>query len=262
MEEMLGRHYEGDSMQTRNKQQCYDAIFKAVYKGYSRNFDFTTYVTIHQQVHQDLTRLGEPVPENKKVHDFLNGIVDPQCTNIKLSVISNPIYMNDFHQAANFCASAIDMVTKNSSSQRQISNMNTVNGRSNRGRASGRRGAHRGGYIGSGHGRNPNENTRGGRGYRGRSRGWGRGRWNENNHETNDQSISRNYSREEWQNLSQPERNRIYCARNRLETARTMAAMIREQNDNGNDDISTLTPSVQNLGAINQQTGSGDNGNQ
>jgi hypothetical protein len=88
------------------------------------------------------------------------------------------------------------------------------------------------------------------------------GRWNKNNQETNDQSISRNYSREEWQNLSQPERNRIYHAHNRLETARTVAAMLREQNDNRNDDISMITPSVQNLGAINQQTGSGDNGNQ
>jgi hypothetical protein len=81
-------YYEGASMQMRNKQQCYDAISKAVYKGYTRNFDFL-------------------------------------------------IYMNDFHQAVNFCASAIDMITKNSSSQRQIPNMNTVNGRSNRGHVSG-----------------------------------------------------------------------------------------------------------------------------
>jgi hypothetical protein len=40
-------YYEGDSMQTRTKQQCCEAISKAVYKGHSRNFDFTAYVTIH-----------------------------------------------------------------------------------------------------------------------------------------------------------------------------------------------------------------------
>ncbi len=41
-------YYEGDSMQTRSKQQCYEAISKAVYKGHTRNFDFASYVTIHQ----------------------------------------------------------------------------------------------------------------------------------------------------------------------------------------------------------------------
>jgi hypothetical protein len=59
-------YYEGDSMKTRTKQECYDSIAKAVYKGSSRTFDFTTYVAIHQHAHQDLLKLGEPVPKNKK----------------------------------------------------------------------------------------------------------------------------------------------------------------------------------------------------
>jgi hypothetical protein len=54
------------------------------------------FVMIHQQEHQDLTRMGELVPENKKVCDFINGIMDPQCSNIKLSILSNPIYMKNF----------------------------------------------------------------------------------------------------------------------------------------------------------------------
>ena len=47
-----------------------------------------------------------------------------------------------------------------------------------------------------------------------------------------------------------------------VKSARAVAAMLREQNDNGNDDISILTPSIQNLRAINQQTGLGNNRNQ
>jgi hypothetical protein len=62
----------------RNKQECYDAIAKASYQGPKRNFDFNFYVTIHQQAHHDLIRLGELIPENKKVHNFLNGITDHQ----------------------------------------------------------------------------------------------------------------------------------------------------------------------------------------
>jgi hypothetical protein len=70
--------YEEDSAKTRGKQECYNAISKATYLGPRRNFDFSSYVVIHQQAHQDLHRLGEPVPENKKVCNFLNGINDPQ----------------------------------------------------------------------------------------------------------------------------------------------------------------------------------------
>jgi len=62
----LIEYYEGDAMQTRSQQQCYDAIAKANYQGPRRNFDFSSYVSIHQQAHQDLARLGEPIPENKK----------------------------------------------------------------------------------------------------------------------------------------------------------------------------------------------------
>jgi hypothetical protein len=41
-------------------------------------------MAIHQQAHQDLIHLGEPIPENKKERDFLLGITDPQCNNIML----------------------------------------------------------------------------------------------------------------------------------------------------------------------------------
>jgi len=83
------------------------------------------YVAIHQQAYQDLVGLGEPVPENMKVRDFLQGITDHQCANIKLNVLSNPVFMNNFSQAVNYMASAINMVARNaSSSARQIANMN------------------------------------------------------------------------------------------------------------------------------------------
>jgi hypothetical protein len=122
-------YYKGDSMKTRSKQECYDAIAKATYQGTKRNFDFSTYVAVHQQAHQDLIRLGEPIPENKKVRDFLQGIIDPQCTNIKLSILANAIFMNDFPQAVNYMASAIDMMSKNvSTTTRQIAEVHRTDG--------------------------------------------------------------------------------------------------------------------------------------
>jgi hypothetical protein len=143
----LMTYYKGDAMQTRSKQECYDAISKANYQGNKRNFDFGTYVAIHQQAHQDIMRLGEPIPENKKVRDFLQGITDPQCSNIKLNVLSNPTFMNNFAQTINYMASAIDMITKNNpSSTRQISELNRHNsGRMNGRGRSNRRRTNRGG---------------------------------------------------------------------------------------------------------------------
>jgi hypothetical protein len=115
-------YYEGDAMQTRSKQECYNAISKATYQGAKHNFDFGTYVAIHQQANQDIVRLGEPIPENKKVRDFLQGITDPQC---KLNVLSNPTFMNSFAQTINYMAGAIGLITKNASSNsRQISELN------------------------------------------------------------------------------------------------------------------------------------------
>jgi hypothetical protein len=42
----LVNYYEGDSMKTHSKQECYDAIAEATYKGNLCNFDFMSYVTI------------------------------------------------------------------------------------------------------------------------------------------------------------------------------------------------------------------------
>jgi hypothetical protein len=41
-------YYEGDSMKTRSKQECYEAMAKVSYKCNTFNFDFTSYVAIHQ----------------------------------------------------------------------------------------------------------------------------------------------------------------------------------------------------------------------
>ena len=48
--------------------------------------------------------------------------------------------------------------------------------------------------------------------------------------------------------MSQADKNRVYRARDRLETAKTVAALLREQSDNVPDDLSTITPSVTNHG--------------
>jgi len=136
------QYFEGDTMKARLKAAAYQAITKANYQGPRRNFEFSTYVTIHQRAHQDLARYNEPVPELKKVRDFLEGITDPRCESIKLQVLSNPLYTNDFMETVIFFAGAIDLLNKNHTSlTRRVSELTTARG-------GGRVNNHRGGRQG------------------------------------------------------------------------------------------------------------------
>jgi hypothetical protein len=154
--------------------------------------------------------------------------------------------MNDFPQAINYIASAIDLMTKNTTgtTARQIADMHSSNNRARGGNGPSR-----------GRGRGDQRGGRGrGRGHSGRGRGRSGGRTQENDTE----NVTRSYSAEERQNLLAAQRSRVYRERERLNTARTIAAVLREQHDSINapsDDVSTITTSVVqgNVTNVNQQ---------
>jgi hypothetical protein len=112
----LVAYYEGDAMRTRSKQECYQMITSANYQGPHCNYDFNR----------------EPIPENKKVRDFLSGISDPLCTSIKLSVLSSNTLTNNFLDAANYIVGALDMMQKNTNiPPRQIAQITSKNSTNN-----------------------------------------------------------------------------------------------------------------------------------
>jgi hypothetical protein len=194
------------------------------------------------------------VPENKKVRDFMAGITDTQCANIKLNILADPLYMNNFAMMIIYCATAINMIKRNDSSSRQISKVQMQNNRGGRGGRNqrGRRGGHgRGGRGYQGNNCDPNyRNSNVDRGNHGRGGRGGRGHQND----PNDQPIARGYSRDDWANLSQADRNRVYRERDRMETARTVASFLQQnQAANNNDDLSTMVPSVINLPQSNRE---------
>jgi hypothetical protein len=190
-----------------------------------------------------LVRLSEPIPKNKKLCDFLNGITDPQCANIKLNVLSNTTYMNDFHAMVNYVVSAIDMTTKNTSlSAQQISELNPSNGQ-NGGRGHGRGGCGKG---------------------RGRGRGRGRGNRNRNNDNSTVVSGNKSYTADEWPNLSYAQKQEVYRQRERLAMARTGSVILTEnQSQQGqSDEVSAITtPTVNVQAAANNNQASNNNAN-
>ncbi len=73
-------------MQVRTKQQCYDSIAKANYQGPRRGFDFSSYVAIHQQAHQDLSRLENPSQKIKRLGIFY---MESQIPNVVISNLTS-----------------------------------------------------------------------------------------------------------------------------------------------------------------------------
>jgi hypothetical protein len=73
----LRRQCEGTSAVQSRKAAAYAKIATARYNGQRRTFTFDNYVEIHQGARNTLLDLNEPVPETKKVTDFLAGITDP-----------------------------------------------------------------------------------------------------------------------------------------------------------------------------------------
>jgi hypothetical protein len=78
-----------------------------------RNFDFSNYVQIHQDGHNELHELEEAVPETKKVQDFLTGILDRKLQIGIDIILATPIYLQDFKE----CQQCLSTLVSNCSIQ-------------------------------------------------------------------------------------------------------------------------------------------------
>jgi hypothetical protein len=70
-------------------------------------------VQIHQDGHNELLKLEEPIPETKKVQDFLSNIIDPKLQVRKDIVIATPQYLQD----AEDCQQYLSTLVSNSLAQ-------------------------------------------------------------------------------------------------------------------------------------------------
>jgi hypothetical protein len=73
----LKRQNEGENSVMIRKQKAYTALKNLAFTGPRKHWTFSQFVTGHQKAHNELEACGEPVPETKKVTDFLGGIADP-----------------------------------------------------------------------------------------------------------------------------------------------------------------------------------------
>ena len=112
---------EGRAAEDTRKQRAYAMIATARYAGPRRNWTFQSYVQRHQEAHNELLILQEPIPETKKVTDFLAGITDSRLANAKDIILGNAEYLHSFEQCQQYLATLVGNKAEQAKIDRQIS---------------------------------------------------------------------------------------------------------------------------------------------
>jgi hypothetical protein len=119
---------EGLSAMITRKSKAYASLLTAIYKGPHRGYNFDNYVNIHQEAHNELLDLEEPVPETKKVTDFLKGIQAPELSVGKLIVLGDLKRLSDFKECQQFLGTLIQNTTVQAKAERNVSAVHSNGG--------------------------------------------------------------------------------------------------------------------------------------
>ena len=103
----LRRQCEGRTSINTRKNKAYLSISGSAYKGHRKAFSFAQYVAIHQSAHNELEDCGEPLPETKKVSDFIAGIHDPSLEAGITCVLSDEKYSGNFEATQQFMGTLV-----------------------------------------------------------------------------------------------------------------------------------------------------------
>jgi hypothetical protein len=117
----LRRQCKGTSAIQSRKAAAYAKIASARYSGHKKTFTFDNYVEMHQNAHNTLSELDEPVPETKKVTDFLAGITDSCLGNAKDIILGDPNRLQNFEACQQYFKTLVYNKTTQEKHERQIS---------------------------------------------------------------------------------------------------------------------------------------------
>ena len=112
----LKNQAEGQSAKLTRKTEAYATLKAASYRGRNGPNTFQRYVEIFQEAFNELADLEEPVPESKKVSDFLAGISDPILKTGKDVVLGDPVKLADFTE----CQQYLSTLAVNTNNQSKL----------------------------------------------------------------------------------------------------------------------------------------------
>jgi hypothetical protein len=103
----LRQQCEGKILVKTCKNKAYMSIASSNYRGIRKQFTFAQYVAIHQAAHNELEDCNEPIPETKKVSDFLSGISDSSLEAGITCVLSEDRYQDSFEATQQFLGTLV-----------------------------------------------------------------------------------------------------------------------------------------------------------
>jgi len=124
----LRRQCEGTSAIQTRKAAAYAKIASARYSGQKRQFPFDSYVEMHQEAHNTLADLDEPVPETKKVTDFLAGITDARLSNAKDLILGDTQKLQNFELCQQYLKTLVYNKSTQEKHERQVSGLGRQSG--------------------------------------------------------------------------------------------------------------------------------------
>jgi hypothetical protein len=119
---------EGTSLKLTRKQATYASITSSAYHGPCKGFTFANYVGLHQAAHNKLLDLDEPVPESKKVTDFIKGIRDPTLSMGKTAIYGDVTKLGDFEECQQFLSMIVQNTATQAKAERNIASVTTDGG--------------------------------------------------------------------------------------------------------------------------------------
>jgi hypothetical protein len=121
----LTAHYLGDAKNEALRNAADNTILNTFYGGEKNRFNWTRYVTVHKQCHNDLEVTGTAMPEDDKVRRLLMGIHTPSLQTAVLFVRSSPALRNNFDAAVDSITTVVETIKD--TSKRPFSQVSSAN---------------------------------------------------------------------------------------------------------------------------------------
>jgi hypothetical protein len=124
----LKRQNEGENSTMIRKQKAYSAIRNLAFAGPKKHWSFSQYVTAHQKAHNELASCFEPVPETKKVTDFLGGITDPSLSAGLANVYGDTAKLVSFEDCQQYLSTIVASTNVHKRNQQQMRGVGALGG--------------------------------------------------------------------------------------------------------------------------------------
>lgn len=124
----LKQQAEGQAAKLARKTKAYATLEQSAYRGPRRGYTFDSYVAAHQEAHNELMDLEEPVSESRKVTSFLRGIQDAKLESGKVAVLGDASKLESFQATQQYLKTILTTMTEQAKLERSVASASRSGG--------------------------------------------------------------------------------------------------------------------------------------